>query len=285
VVDKSANREEVIATIAANQHGVISTAQLGSAGLTREAIAKRARSGRLHRLHRGVYAVGHSRVTFEGRCMAAVLACGDAAVVSHGSAAGIWRLLFPAPGPIDVTLAGNGGRKKRPGISIHRSRTLNAQVTRRRFGIPVTNAARTLRDIRRTLPQPVFRKALRRALDLRLIRSSGIAEADLSRSELERLFLALCRLHRLPRPEVNVRIGSYEVDFLWRDRGLIAETDGFRHHGGRASFETDRARDAHLQSAGFRVVRFTYRQVKEKTAVVQTLRALLLPAPLFEGPA
>jgi len=217
--------------------------------------------------------------------MAAVLALGGQAFISHRSAAALWRMLPAQDGPIDMTLPRSSGREKRPGLTIHRSRTLNTQVTTRRSGIPLTNAARTLRDLRRTVSQPMFRKALRRALDLRLIRSSGIAEADLSRSELERLFLTLCRRHRLPQPEVNVRIGPYEVDFLWRDRGLIAETDGFRHHGGRASFEADRARDAHLQSAGFRVVRFTYRQVKEKAAVVQTLRALLLPAPLFQEPA
>ena len=208
--------------------------------------------------------------------MAAVLACGEQAVVSHRSAAVLWRLLSPAPGPIDVTIPGNGGRKPRPGITIHRSRTLNARVTRRRFGIPATNAARSLRDVRRTVPQPVFRKALRRALDLRLIRSSGVAEAELTRSELERRFLALCRRHRLPHPEVNVRVGQYEVDFLWRDRRLIAETDGYRYHGDRSSFERDRARDARLQGLGYRVLRFTYRQLTDdRSAVVAALHDLL----------
>jgi very-short-patch-repair endonuclease len=96
------------------------------------------------------------------------------------------------------------------------------------------------------------------------------------------MMLRLCRRHRLPQPEVNARVGPYEVDFLWRDRGLIAETDGFRHHGDRGSFEADRARDAQLQSRGFRVLRFTYRQVQDRRPVLDALGALLRPAALFE---
>jgi very-short-patch-repair endonuclease len=122
----------------------------------------------------------------------------------------------------------------------------------------------------------VYRMAVRKALDLRLITSQDLrAPADLTRSELERVFLAVCRRHRLPQPEVNARIGAYEVDFLWRDRHLIAETDGFAHHGNRDAFERDRARDARLQSLGFRVLRFSHRQVMRRTPVVAALRPLL----------
>jgi very-short-patch-repair endonuclease len=282
VVDKCANRDELIAAIASKQHGVIDASQLRSAGLTRAAIAKRAGAGRLHRLHRGVYAVGHRNVSFEGRCMAVVLACGECSVVSHRSAAVLWGMLAGGQASIDVTLSSDGGRRKQQGIVIHRSRTLTARIITRRSGIPVTNPARTLRDLRRTVPQPVFRRALRRALDLRLIRSTGVAEPDLTRSELERLFLRLCDRHRFPQPEVNARIGGHEVDFLWRSQGLIVETDGFRHHGDRAAFESDRARDATLQARGYRVVRFTYRQVKDHREVAETLRTLLGPAALFK---
>ena len=118
---------------------------------------------------------------------------------------------------------------------------------------------------------------MRRALDLGLISSLDLKpDDDLTRSELERLFLGICRRHRLPQPEVNARLGPYEVDSLWRDRGLIVETDGFRHHGGRPAFERDRARDAHLQSLGFRVLRFTYGQVTDdRSAVVAALLSLL----------
>src|SRR4051812_36507603 len=177
--------------------------------------------------------------------MAAVLALGEKAAISHQSAAAIWGMLKPRSGPVHVTVAGNGGRKQRRGIRVHRSHSLIADFVTRRNGIPVTKPKRTLRDLHRTSPQPVFRRAVRRALDLRLIASSDLRNADeLTRSELERRFLALCRRHRLPLPEVNARVGPYEVDFLWRAQRVVVETDSWRHHGGRSAFQRDRARDA-----------------------------------------
>lgn len=152
---------------------------------------------------------------------------------------------------IHVTLPGAGGRGRRQGIRIHRSPSLIAAVTTRRNGIAVTKPARTLRDLHRSVPQQVYRAAVRKALDLRLISSHDLGpDPDVTRSELERMFISLCRRHRFPQPEVNARVGPYEVDFLWRDRRLIVETDGFRHHGNRAAFESDRGRDAFLQSRG-----------------------------------
>jgi very-short-patch-repair endonuclease len=209
--------------------------------------------------------------------MAAVLAIGEGGAISHRSAAALWGMLRPHDGPIEVTVPGDGGREKRKGIRIHRSHSLIADFVTRRQGIAVTKPARTLRDLHRSVAEPVYRGAVRRALDLRLISSDDLkVEDQLSRSELERLFLALCRRHRLPQPEVNALVGPYEVDFLWRDRRLVVETDGWRHHAGRAAFERDRARDALLQSLGFRVLRFTYRQVMEdRSAVVAALRSLL----------
>ena len=142
--------------------------------------------------------------------------------------------------------------------------------------IPLTRPARTLRDLARTAEREVHLRAARRAIDLRLIEPGGSTAEELTRSELERRFLALCRRHRLRAPEVNARVGSYEVDFLWRDWAVVAETDGFRFHGDRESFEADRARDAALQSLGFRVLRFTYRQVAESPRdVAAALRRVL----------
>jgi very-short-patch-repair endonuclease len=209
--------------------------------------------------------------------MAAVLALGDGAVISHFSAAALWRFLSPSDGPIHVTVPGDNGRQRRSGIAIHRSHSLIAAVTTRRNGIAITKPARTLRDLRRTSLQPVFQAAVRRALDLRLIDEADLdREPDLTRSELERLFLNLCRRHRLPQPDVNARLGPFEVDFLWRDRALIVETDGYRHHAHRAAFESDRGRDAELQRLGFRVVRFTYRQLtQDRSTVVAALHSLL----------
>jgi len=274
--NQSAKCDLVIARIAARQHGVVSAAQLRTAGMSKSVASKRVRAGRLHRIHRGVYAVGHTRLSFEGRCMAAVLALGAEAAVSHQSAAALWGLIRSPAGSVDVTVARGGGRERRQGIRLHRSRTLVAGALTLRNGIAITKPKRTLRDLRATSSLPVFRAAVRRALDLRLITNADLRNpADLTRSELERIFLALCRRHRFPQPEVNVRIGPYEVDFLWRDRGLIVETDGFRHHGNRAAFERDRTRDALLQSLGFRVLRFTHRQALDRTPVVAALRPLL----------
>jgi very-short-patch-repair endonuclease len=275
--EERANSDRVIADIAARQHGVVTTAQLQAAGIGRNATTKRVHAGRLHRIHRGVYAVGHTRLSFEGRCLAAALVLGDRAVVSHLSAAAIWRMLPAGEGAIDVTLPGDAGRKKRRGITIHRSSTLIAGFVTRRFGVPVTRPARTLRDLHRVVSPALHQQAVRRALDLRLIDEAELEkDPDLTRSELERLFLSLCRRHRLPQPEVNARLGPHEVDFLWRDRALIVETDGFRFHASRAAFESDRARDAELQRLGFRVLRFSYRQVtRERSAVVAALHDLL----------
>jgi very-short-patch-repair endonuclease len=279
--EKGANSDRLIARIAERQHGVVTTSQLWEAGITKDGVSGRLRAGRLHRLHRGVYAVGHTKLSFEGRCLAAALACGGGAVVSHRSAAAIWRMIPSADGPVHITLPTAAGRKRRAGIAIHRSSTLIAGLTTRRSNVPVTRPARTLRDLRRVVPPPLQRQAVRRALDLRLVAENDLErEPDLTRSELDRLFLALCRRHRLPSPEVNSRVGSHEVDFLWRDAALIVETDGFRHHGHRAAFESDRARDAELQGMGYRVLRITYRQVSEGPHTVAASLGAVLRGPL-----
>lgn len=244
---------------------------------------RRAKAGRLHRVHRGVYAVGHANLSHVGRCRAATLACGPKAVVSHRSAAALWGLVTPRPGPIEVSVSGTGGREKRSGIRIHRSRTLVPNHTAKRLGIPVTTPARTVDDLRNAsigrrkgaISQKELRQAIRQAGVLGL-RIDSPLEADRTRSELEDLFLRLCRRHRLPMPEVNVPIDKFLVDFLWRDRQLIVETDGYRYHGDRAAFEEDRERDLSLKVLGYEVIRLSYRQVaKEPTRVVESLTALL----------
>src|ERR1700753_347074 len=135
-----------IAKVAARQHGVISAAQLAYAGIDKDGVAWRVRTGRLHRLHRGVYAVGHRSLSWRGRWLAAVLAVGDGAVLSHVSAVALWGYLRPIPGPIHVTVAGDGGRRKRAGVVVHRSRTLAARDITRRHGIAVTTPARSGED-------------------------------------------------------------------------------------------------------------------------------------------
>jgi very-short-patch-repair endonuclease len=172
-----------------------------------------------------------------------------------------------------VTVPGNA--RHRPGIRVHRSRTLVPSQTTRRSGIPVTTASRTLIDLRRTLPQPQFARALREAEYLGLPIAREL-EPDHSRSEMEARFLGLCRRHRLPMPGVNMPIGGYDVDFLWLDRRLVVEVDGWGSHRTRSAFEADRARDVKLKLLGYEVVRFTWRQITDRPAeVASALRKLL----------
>jgi very-short-patch-repair endonuclease len=274
MAEKGAPPDAKVAAIAARQHGVVSISQLRDAGLSADAVWDRSRLGRLHRVHRGVYAVGHRALGFEGRCMAAVLALGDA-VLSHRGAAALWRMLPPAAGPIDVSVASRGGRRRHRGIRVHRPRSLGDKQLTRRHRIPVTTPARTISDLRRVAAPAELRRAIRQAEVLGLTLDEEI-DGDRTRSELERLFLELCRRHDLPMPEVNTRVGGLIVDFLWRDPRLIVETDGYRFHRGRAAFEDDRARDLGLRALGFEVLRLSYRQVKEEPGrVAAALRIAL----------
>lgn len=194
--------------------------------------------------------------------MAAVLACGDDTVLSHRSAACLWGLLDPTRGQVDVMIATASGRDRRRGIRIHRSRSLAPKDTTRRHGIPVTTSARTIADLKRVASAAELRRAIRQAEVLGL-RTGETARAEPTRSELEDRFLALCRRHDLPSPQVNARLGRYLVDFLWPERRLIVETDGYRYHRGALAFEEDRQRDVELRLQGYEVVRLTYRQVTE----------------------
>jgi very-short-patch-repair endonuclease len=275
-----ASRDAAIACIAARQHGVLSSPQLRACGLSSSAIGDRVSAGRLHRIHRGVYAVGHPNISHEGRWMAAVLACGRAAVVSHISAARLWQMLPDRTGGtgtdqpvVHVTVPGES--KDRKGIRVHRSSTWSPDDCTRRENIPVTRPARTLKDLRRSFPSRIFRAALRQAEYLGLPVSDQL-QVDHTRSELEARFLALVRRHRLPQPEVNVRIDEFVVDFLWHRSHLVAELDGWATHRTRSAFEADRSRDIRLRVLGFEVVRFTWHQVnEERREVVSSLRALL----------
>jgi very-short-patch-repair endonuclease len=277
----------VIGKLATHQHGVVSLSQLREAGLSDSAVSRWARRGGLHRLHRGVYAVGHTALDFEGRAWAALMALEPGwrtrpaaggtprAAISHRSAAVLWGLLPTRSGPIDVALLTRSGRARRPGIRIRRPRRLaTTEVTRRR-GIPLTTPARTIFDLEHSLLGPEVRRAVRQAEVLGL-RVAAAADSEGTRSELEHLFLRLCRRHGLPEPEVNVRVGGRIVDFLWREQRLVVETDGYRYHRGQAAFEDDCARDLDLRAQGFDVQRLSYRQVtRQPRQVAAILRSAL----------
>jgi hypothetical protein len=203
--DANQRPDAEVASIAARQHGVISSPQLHACGLDASGVQRRVKAGRLHRVHRGVYAVGHPNISNEGRWMAAVLACGAGAALSHRSAAGLWGML-PSPRPgrridsaelIHVTVASDSGRAARQGIRLHRSLTVSPADLTLRAGIPVTKPTRTLTDLRRVLPHKDFAAAVRQAEYLRRPLDNRVAP-DRTRSELEARFLALCRRHRIP---------------------------------------------------------------------------------------
>jgi very-short-patch-repair endonuclease len=271
-----------IARVAARQHGVVSLSQLEKIGVHRQGRTTRLRAGRLHRVHREVFAVGHRGLSKAGRWMAAVLACGPGAVLSHTSAGELWGMIRPRRPPsraavdaaVHITVTSESGRRRR-GIVVHRSRTLSAADVTDRHGIPVTTPSRTLADLRRTLPPKAFAAALREAEFLRLPIDPAL-EPDGTRSEMEAAFLTICRRHRLPLPEVNVRMGEFDVDFLWPERLLVVEVDGWEAHQGRSAFETDRARDLKLKLLGYDVVRFTWRRLTgDQAGVAGALRELL----------
>ncbi len=277
-------RDAAAAEIAGRQHGVIAVEQLHGVGLDKSAISRRLKLGRLHGIHRGVYAVGHRGLSLHGRFMAAVLACGEGAVLSHVSAAVLWELLKPIDGPVHVSVPSTSGRARRPGIHLHRCSSLNAPVepspspsstwqgggrgrrllTTYRLGIPVTSIDRTLEDLRTSslLPPHLLRRATRQA-ELRGHRLRH-TEADRTRSDLEALFLDLVRRYRLPRPEVDVKLGRWTVDFLRRSQRLVVETDFWGHHRGSVAFEADHARELDLRSAGYAVLRYSDRQLEEE---------------------
>jgi very-short-patch-repair endonuclease len=283
-----------IGGLAARQHGVISRAQLLAIGLGESGVDRRVRAGRLHRLHRGVYAVGHPRLTREGRFMAAVLACGPGAVLSHGSAAIHWGLPWRENKWTDVTVPTPGGRRRRRLVVVHRARIEPNERTTK-DGIPVTSPSRTMIDLadygRRRPVERALDEAAYLHLDVSALqprqgrRGSGVVAellarhdpgATRTRSDMEEIFLALCVEHGLPKPAVNADVEGYEGDFVWRRERLIIETDGHGAHGTRAAFEADRVRDAELVAAGWRVVRVTYRRLLTTPQAVATQLCRLL---------
>jgi REase_MTES_1575 len=274
-----------LARLATAQHGVVARQQLLLLGLSDGSVKRRVRGGRLHLLYRGVYAVGHRSLTVDGRRMAAVMAAGRDAALSHATAADAWELRRFGSGTIHVTIPGDPGRRRRAGLRIHRSRTLTPGDTTTHRGIPITTPARTIIDLARTIDGRPLEHALdiaeqRNLVDFADLRSRSIppslqavlsrytAGTTVTRSEMEERFLALCDNHGIPRPQVNTRIEGEEVDFVWRDARLIVEVDGYAYHRSPSSFERDRERDVMLALAGWRVLRFTWTQLTARPAWV-----------------
>ncbi len=279
--------DQILARIAACQHGVVTRSQLLDAGFDGSAIRRRVSRGMLIRRHRGVYAVGHLPPSPYARAMAAVLACGPGAALSHRSAAALYGLMRWAE-PLDVTARTDHALL---GIRVHRARAMSEADRTVHYAIPATTPARTLLDLATTLDPGSLNRAVN---DLRishlmtldelrdqLARSPGRAtrafrlrDGAPTRSAFEDAFLAFTDRHGLPRPEPNVRVAGYLADMLWRPQRLIAELDGREFH---VDFEADRERDAELLAAGFRTVRVTWLRLHEaELKEARRLAALLI---------
>jgi very-short-patch-repair endonuclease/predicted transcriptional regulator of viral defense system len=291
--------DDVIRRLASRQHGVVGRHQLAAAGVPFHVIDYRVRTGELHCLYRGVYRVGPITAPY-GRHMAAVLACGGTAVVSHASAAELLRLpLERSTHPVEVYVL-RGYRAPSAELRVHR--VLRKPESTRVEGIPVTTVGRTLLDLAGCCTERAAEQALAHALRQRLVSTSALRRLlerhptrrgarllralllaaggpALTRSQAEELLLALVRRGGLPPPEVNARIAGMEVDFLWRAARLVVEVDGYAYHSSARAFEQDRKRDATLLGLGYRVLRVTWRQLRdEPDAVLVRLIQLLAPA-------
>jgi hypothetical protein len=284
--------------------------QLREIGLTDQMIKTRVAHRGLSRLHRGVYAVGHTATTVESRWMAAVLAYGPEAVLSHRSAGQLWGLhprreLFP-----EVTAPGS--KKTKPGIVGHRGKLMADEVGRFR-GIPVTSVARTMFDLAGMLKEREVERAWNemevREYRTRLsvpdlierypgrpgtvllarLASRKTPPVGITRNELEEAFLALIDRFGLPRPRMNahlaVRDRFYEVDCLWEKQRVAVELDGAAAHGTKRAFHKDRERDRILTAERYTTARITWHQIQESPdEVASDLHLILTPYPLPDGP-
>jgi very-short-patch-repair endonuclease/predicted transcriptional regulator of viral defense system len=281
--------------LAKTQHGVVSTRQLLELGLSRSGIAHRIARGRLHAVHRGVYAVGRPELTRFGAWMASVLACGPAAALSHDDAGALWGVCSDRPGDIHVSLPPGACRRRRAGIVVHRRPALGGGDVSRRHGIPVTTPICTLVDLAARLTRDELEAAVNEAdkrglTDPEELRAAlgafvgrpgvGVLRDTLDRrtftltdSQLERRFLPIARKAGLPLPETGKRVSGFRVDFHWPELGLVVETDGLRYHRTPAQQAKDRLRDQAHAAAGLVSLRFTRAQVRFEPDYVQATLA------------
>jgi very-short-patch-repair endonuclease len=278
--------------LAARQHGVVTRSQLRALGYRPDEIDRRVRRGRLHRVHRGVYAVGRPGLTPHGTWLAAVLSCGPHAALSHGSAAALWRIRRTS-GPREVSVPRRVLRRH-AGIVVHRRTAFEATT---HDGIPVTTPVCTLVDLAASLSPESLEAAVNEADSLDLVNPEQLRSAldavgprpgvaalrrmldrrifVLTDSELERLFVPLVRQTGLSRPQTGVWVNGFRVDFYWPDLGLVVETDGLRYHRTPAKQARDRRRDQVHTAAGLTPLRFTHAQVRyDPRHVVATLDAV-----------
>jgi len=285
-----------LAELADRQHGVVSIRQLEQLGYSRSTVARAAAAGRLHRLDRGVYSVGHRRLNWQGRCLGAVLACAPA-VASHTSAAWLWELLRTRPGTIHLTASTR--RHAKSDYAVHFARLADED---RGFieDIPVTALPRTLLDVAATFSPSRFERVLERSEDLRLFdlgavddllgrtighpghgplrRALAIYRDDpaFSRSGLEKRFRKLAKAAGLPPPAMNFNVAEFELDAYWERERFVVELDVYETHGTRAAFERDRLRQEDLKLIGVEMIRVTGPRLdREPKNVMKRVEVLL----------
>ena len=289
--------DEVISRLARRQHGVVAVWQLVALGVERSAVGRRVAEWRLRRIHRGVYAVGE--IGRHGYWMAAVLACGEGALLSHRAAAALWGLRDSTRSAVDVSVHGVKRRSRRR-LTVHSAGAIDPADRAEVEGIPVTSIARTLLDLAEVVPPTELRRAYeaaerREVLDVRevhelLARSNGrrglpalraLLDYDPepaigSKSDLESTFLDLVREAGLPLPQLNVLVEGYLVDAYWPRARLVVELQSYEHHAHRQAFDRDYAKLGRLRMAGYETLPLTHRQLSQDVAwVVTALRALL----------
>jgi predicted transcriptional regulator of viral defense system len=278
-------RTLAVVRVAERQGGVVSWGQLATCGVTRSTVSRWVDRGRLHRVHPGVYAVGHRVLGIEARLRAALLYAGPAAVLSHTSAAWWWGVI--AAQPVRIHLSAPGDRASLRDVCVHHPRRLDATHHR---SLPVSTLPRTLLDLAAMLPFDQLRRALAEA-DHRCLFNPTAVHASLRRGQpgsaalrraldqhcpsladtlsmLEQRFLALCEATGLPLPEVNRVVAGLKVDALWRRQRVIVELDGHASHAFAAAAEEDRRRELLLRAAGHRVLRYTWQQVTGQPDVI-----------------
>jgi very-short-patch-repair endonuclease len=298
VVQGGLGPSAALAWVAERQLALITTRQLHTAGLPRGSVEWRVANGSLHPRFRGVYLVGHPIPVPGAAELAAVLACGDRAFVSHRSAAVLWGLVETSGDAVDVTVVRRRSRS-RAGLRVHRVDDLSEADSGERDGIPVTAPARTVIDFTSTAGAEEAERVIAEAFALRLVTESqiraalerapgraGVARVQAilgqpggpkrTRSGGERAMLRLVRAAHLPAPRTNYPVAGYSADFCWPDQRVIVEIDGYDFHSGRPAFERDHRRDIVHKNAGYEVLRFTARQLAEEPLLVITTIARAL---------
>jgi hypothetical protein len=292
--------DSVIAHIVARQHGVVARPQLAAAGVSPAATKTRLADRRLRRVHHGVYAVGSQPLTLKGRWMAAVLACGGDAALSHVSAGALLDIRAASSSLIHVTVAGPSRRRRRDNLRIHTTRPWHPDDVTRIDGIRVTSPERTLVDLAGVLSLTQLRRAYEQAERLRILDHARLAaivaraqgrpgvgalrrvaaidpEPDTRlKSELERAFRDLVEASGLPPYLPNSVVAGYEVDAYWPHARLVVELQSRTWHTDPEAFEADHAKRAELMAAGQTVLALTYEQVTKRAQdTARTLARLL----------